>query len=217
MDAPKGKKGKPPKILDLNILPARYRRRRLSLRTIRLWTLMLGFAGLIYPSYMIYHKADVALKQQERRLKRIQNVLDEYEPLVEEKDALAAQIEEVVEQSREIEAVAESAVIQETVWSDLLQIIVDTVPDGIELTSIIQADDEVRIVGLTGSRRLPPSLVDALSETALFIDVYIEYMVKQVPEVEEGEIVVFTTPELQYEFEIRLDLGGEIEEPDEDM
>lgn len=212
MEASKGKRGKQVNFLDLNILPARYRRRRLSLRIIRLWFITLAFVGLIYPSYMIYNEADVALRRQELKLAGIQQVLDTYEPLVEEKDEILAQIEEVNTQSLEIESVAENAVIQDVVWSDILESIVSTIPQGVELVSVQQRDSEVLIVGLAEDRRLPPALMDELVDGGLFFDARIEYMVKQLPEeTESEEIVTFVlTPE--YEFEIMLDLGGEVEE-----
>ncbi len=212
MDARKGKQRRQAKMLDLNILPARYKRRRLSLRTLRLWFIMLAFAGLIYPSYVIYSQADGVLKRQEMKLAGIQLVLDEYEPLIEEKDALLVQIEEIENQSLEIEMVAENAEIQDEVWSEILQSIVSTIPEGIELISIQQRDTEVLIVGLADDRRLPPSLVDALLDSGIFSEARIEYMVKQLPEETESEEIVAPIVTPVYEFEIMLDLGSDVEE-----
>ncbi len=212
MDSRKRKRSKQVQMLDLNILPARYQRHRLSLRTLRLWFVMLAFAGLIYPSYVIYNQADVALKRQEMKLAGIQLVLDEYEPLIEEKDALLVQIEEVINQSLEIELVAENAVIQDEVWSEIIQSIVSTIPEGIELVSIQQRDTEVLIVGLADDRRLPPSLRDALLDSGIFSEACIEYMVKQLPEETESEEIVAPILTPVYEFEIMLDLGSDVEE-----
>jgi Tfp pilus assembly protein PilN len=212
MDARKGNRSKQANMLDLNILPDRYRRRRLSLRTLRLWFIMLAFAGLIYPSYVIYSQADEALKRQEMKLAGIQMVLDEYEPLVEEKDALLAQIEEVENQSLEIESVAENAVIQEKLWSEILESIVNIIPEGVDLVSIKQRDNEVLVVGLADDRRLPPSFVDALLDSGIFGEVRIEYMVKEPPEETESEEIIAPILSPVFEFEIMLDLGDEIEE-----
>jgi len=207
MDAAKRKADRQVNILDLNILPPRYRRRRLSLRTLRLWLMLLAFTGLIYPSYVVYRRADVALKRQESKLAGVQMVLDEYEPLAAEKDELVAQIEEVKDQSLEIEAMAENAVIQEVIWSEILQSAVQTIPKGIELISIGQLDNEVRIVGLAENRRLPPNLLDDLMDTGHFVEGRIEYMVQQLPEETESEEVVTTVSTAEYEFEIMLDIG----------
>jgi len=212
MDSRKKKRSKQVQMLDLNILPERYQRRRLSLRTLRLWFVMLAFAGLIYPSYLIYSQADTALKRQENKLAGIQLVLDEYEPLVEEKDELLAQIQETENQNLEIEMVAENAVIQDEVWSEILQSIVSTIPEGIELVSIHQRDTEVLIVGLAEDRRLPPSLMDALLDSGNFSEARIEYMVKQLPEETESEEIVAPISSPAYEFEIMLDLGSDVEE-----
>ena len=129
-----------------------------------------------------------------------------------EKDAVLAQIEDVRVQSFEIKSFAENAVIQDIVWSEILESIVSTIPQGIELVSVNQRDVEVLIVGLAEDRRLPPSLMDALVDTGLFVEARIEYMIKQLPEEAESEEVatIVSTPE--YEFEIMLDLGGEAEE-----
>jgi Tfp pilus assembly protein PilN len=207
MDAAKKKADGQASILDLNILPPRYRRRRLSLHTLRLWLMMLAFAGLIYPSHVVYRRADVALKRQELNLAEVQKDLDAYEPLVAEKDELIAQIEEVQEQSLEIETVAENAVIQEVAWSEILQSIVETIPQGIELISIGQLDNEVRVVGLAENRRLPPIFMDDLMETGIFVETRIEYMIQQLPDETESEEVVKSPPTPGYEFEIMLDIG----------
>jgi Tfp pilus assembly protein PilN len=207
MDAAKRKADRQVNILDLNILPPRYRRRRLSLRTLRLWLMMLAFAGLIYPSYVVYRRADVALKRQELTLAGVQIKLDAYEPLVAEKDELIAQIEEVKDQSLEIETMAENAVIQEVAWSEILQSIVETIPQGIDLVSIGQLDNEVRLVGLAENRRLPPNLMDDLMDTGLFVEGRIEYMVQQLPEETESGEAVTTVSTAAYEFEIMLDIG----------
>ncbi len=215
MDAAKKKADRQANNLDLNILPPRYRRRRLSLRTLRLWLIMLAFVGLIYPSYVVYSRADVALKRQELKLAGIQRVLDEYQPLLAEKDELLAQIEDVQNQSLEIEAVAENAVIQDFIWSEILQSIVDTIPQGVELVSISQLDNEVLIVGLADNRRLPPNLMDDLMETGLFVDARIEYMIQQLPEetAAETEEIVTSVSTPVYQFEIMLDLGDGEENP----
>ena len=199
-------------MLDLNILPARYRRRRFSIRTVRLWITMLGFVGLIYPSYMIYNEADVALRRQESKLAGIQQVLDEYEPLVAEKDAVLAQIEDVRVQSFEIKSFAENAVIQDIVWSEILESIVSTIPQGIELVSVNQRDAELLIVGLAEDRRLPPAFMDDLVDLDLFVDARIEYMIKQLPDDAEGDVIIIPVATPEYEFEIMIDLGGEVEE-----
>ncbi len=214
MDAAKRKADKQLNILDLNILPPRYRRRRLSMRTLRLWLMLLAFTGLIYPSYVIYRRADVQLKRQELKFAGIQMVLDKYEPLVAEKDELLAEIDEVKDQSMEIETVAENAVIQEVAWSEILQSIVETIPEGINLISIRQLDNEIRIVGLAENRRLPPIFTDDLTETSLFVEARIEYMIQQLPEETESDEVVTTLPTPEYEFEIMLDIGvGDEEVP----
>ncbi|MEJ2569112.1 MAG: PilN domain-containing protein [Anaerolineales bacterium] len=124
-----------------------------------------------------------------------------------EKDELIAQIEEVKDQSLEIETMAENAVIQEVAWSEILQSIVETIPQGIDLVSIGQLDNEVRLVGLAENRRLPPNLMDDLMDTGLFVEGRIEYMVQQLPEETESGEAVTTVSMPAYEFEIMLDIG----------
>jgi len=154
----------------------------------------------------------VELRRVEVELARVQFIVDDYKPLVDEKDALQARIEESVNKSAEIEVVAQDAMIQEIAWSNILHSIVQTVPAGVELTMVDQSGYEVVIVGIAESRRLPPSLADALEESGLFAEVVINSLVKFIPPEPSGDEIPATVPPPQYEFEISLDLGGEVEE-----
>ena len=196
----------PPKFLDLNLLPEQYRRRRLSLHAARPWALLLAFVLLLFPSYKLYHAANLDSSRVEADLTRIQSVLDNYVPLIEEKDALLAKIEAIESQIDEIETAAQSAIIQEITWGSLLRSIVRMVPAGVELTTVDQSGYEVLIEGVAENRYLTPSLADTLEESGLFASVVINSLVRTIPPEPSGDEIYPSVPVPQYEFEIQLEL-----------
>ena len=199
-------------MIDLNILPERYRKRKLTLAVARPWMFLLAYTLLLIPIIRLYTEANLELKRVESDLASVQSSLDEYQPLAEEKDALEAQIEEVVRQAGEIEAATHSATIQEIVWSNVLNDILRIAPAGVELTIVDQGGYEMVIVGVAENHWLPISLADDLEVSGLFTRVIVNALVRLNPPDPSAGETIEPAPPPEYEFEITLSLGGEVEE-----
>lgn len=201
------------RMIDLNILPEVYRKRKITLSALRPWLFLLTFGLILIPTLQLYSKASLELSRVEGDLAKVQAALDDYKPLAEEKAALEAKIEEALDQAGEIESATDSATIQEIVWSDVLQHILRIAPAGMELTIIDQLGYEVVIVGVAEGHRLPMSYADDLMKSGLFVSLVVNSIV-QIKESEPtpAEPVGLVPPPL-YEFEMSLILPGQAETP----
>jgi Tfp pilus assembly protein PilN len=199
--------------IDINILPDRYRPRRISWRSARLWMLALSFLLMAYPAARLYYQTASFDNAALQRLTDVRTALRAYKPLAEEKSALEAQIEENNQQSAEIEAAHATMSIQSDPWSELLQQIINTVPAGIDLTMLDQAADQVSIVGLAADHRLPLTFSDALAATGSFKSVTVNSIVRRaLASPTDGQPASSPAPEV-FEFEMTLSLHGEETSP----
>lgn len=201
------------RMIDLNILPEVYRKRKITLSALRPWLFLLAFGLILIPTLQLYSKASLELNWVEGDLAKVQAALDDYKPLAEEKAALEEKIEKALDQAGEIESATDSATIQEIVWSDVLHNILRIAPAGIELTIIDQLGYEVVIVGVAEGHRLPMSYADDLMESGLFVSLVVNSIVQiKEPEPIPGEPISPDSLPL-YEFEMSLILPGQAETP----
>lgn len=159
--------------IDINILPERYRPRRISWRATRPWFLAMAFLVLLFPSARIFMRSTQREEAAVTRLSDIRTALRAYRPLAEEKSALETQIEETDRQAAEIEAAHSTVAIRAHSWSDLLQELIDLAPAGVQLTRMDQSGGEITIVGLAADHQLPVSFSDALTSSGSFESVTI--------------------------------------------
>jgi hypothetical protein len=201
------------RMIDLNILPEVYHKRRITLSALRPWLFLLAFALLLIPTQQLFSSASLELAKVEEDLAKVQAALDDYKPLAEEKATLEAKLEKALDHASEIESATDSATIQEIVWSDVLQNILRLAPSGIELTTIDQLGYEVVIVGVAEGHRLPMSYADDLMESGIFKSLVVNSIVQsKVPDPIPAEPVGPVSPPL-YEFEMSLILPGQAETP----
>jgi Tfp pilus assembly protein PilN len=195
--------------IDINILPDRYRPRRLSWRAARPWALAAAFLLLAVPSWRLNLTTTGIERAADQRLTDVRTALRAYTPLAEEKSALEAQIEEANRQAAEIEAAHASVSIQTERWSDLLREILNIVPAGVELTTLDQGGSEVTIVGLADNHDLPMTLSDALISTGSFETVTVNSIVRRTLAEPADDQSGLTSSLEVFEFELTLGLASQ--------
>ena len=200
----------PVEMIDVNILPERYRRRKVSLVSSRPWLFALAYMLLLIPAVKLSSNGATWLREVEADLAGVQTALAEYRPLAEEKADLEARIAEARNQISQVEIASQSATIQTIVWSDVLRLITGQAPAGADLTILDQSETGVVIVGVTDDHRLALRYADELSGMGVFSSVTVESLVKiSPPEPEAGDEAAEQVPSQQYEFEISLELFAE--------
>jgi hypothetical protein len=179
-----------------------------------------------------YSIAHSGLQSVGRDLEKVQAELDNYLPLIEEKDALEAQINNANAEIFEIETAYQFVTIQTVEWSDIINTVIENAPSGLDFTSVYQSTDELVLMGVTEDYHLPLTFSEELEAMGLSPTVSVVSIVKVARaeseraaiESEEGEIEgdedvsepvapIETEGPPQYEFEIILDFYSEVEGP----
>jgi hypothetical protein len=160
-----------------------------------------------------------------RDLEKVQAELGNYQPLIEKKDALEAQINSIKNEIFELETAFQFAAIQTIEWSDIINTVIENAPSGLDFTSVYQSTEEVVLQGVTEDYHLPLTFSEELEVMGLNSTVSVESIVKVAPaETEEAEIIgdeevsepvapIETEEPTLYEFEITLDFYSEVEGP----
>ena len=194
-------------MIDVNILPERYRRRSVSLVSSRPWLFLLAYVLLLIPAVKVFSNGATFFRGVEAELASVQTALGEYRPLAEEKADLEARIEQSKLEIGRIEIASQSALIQSVVWSDLLRSSIGQAPAGVELTEVDQGETTVVIAGVADDYRLVLRYADELSGMGVWFSVTLEELVRaRPPEPEAGDGAAEDVPPPGYEFKISLDL-----------
>ena len=195
-----------PKIqtLDLNLLPERYRPRRLSLRRLRPWMLVAGFAVMLIPSVRILGEASASLPPLENELQQTQAGIAEFRDVSEERQALLTTYEQLTAQASQIEADYQSVSIQRVAWGPMLRGVVGLQAGEIRLTSISQSVTEVLLEGEVDAYVLPLEYADRLMATGLFETVSVESLQRLSPAQPGDTATTGPVSESSYVFRIKI-------------
>lgn len=216
-------------MINLNLLPRRYRARKLSLSAMRPWLFVVTSILVFVLARHQYSIAHSGFQSVGRDLERVQAELDNYQPLIEEKDALEAQMTSAYAEISEIEAAYKFFAIQTIEWSAIINTVIENAPSGLDFTSVFQSTDELVLQGVTEDYHLPLTFSEQLEAMGLSPSVSVESIVKVPPaETEEAETEeenegaeevselvseIETEGPPQYEFEIILAFDLEVEVP----
>lgn len=208
-------------MIDINLIPSRYQARKLKLRSLRPWLFILASALVLVFALQHYARVHARMRSVEGDLATVQGALSDYQPLIEERDALISQLDGAKLQIAEIEDAYQAIDIQNVIWSEILDFAVQTAPPDVEFTFVDQSAGVVVISGVAERYLSPITFADDLAASGRFEDVLIESIVKVEPALEvvaeEGEDAeeptVIALPEPVYEFEITLVLFEASETP----
>lgn len=210
-------------MIDFNLLPSRYRARKLSLTAMRPWLFLITSILVFVLARYQYSIAHSGFQSVGRDLEKVQAELDNYQPLIAQKDALDVHINSIKDEIFEIEAAYQFVAIQTVEWSDIINRVIENAPAGLDFTSVFQSTDELVLRGVTEDYHLPLTFSEELEAMGLSPSVSVESIVQVAPaETEEAEIegveevseplaVIETEGPPQYEFEIILDFNSELE------
>jgi Tfp pilus assembly protein PilN len=197
--------------LDLNILPDQYRRRKLSVQSVRLGILLLCFTLILIPVLKLYGNAGRALSLMQSDLLQAETELEKFSAVSAEREALQTRLEIAVGRTAEIEAAYRNVAIQRVDWSMTLNTITRLIPHSADLVDVSQFDNEVLITGIATDYQQPLDYLQRLQASGLFEIATIETIEK----IQLKDEALAIEPEVpQYMFEIRLgmDLGSAEEE-----
>jgi Tfp pilus assembly protein PilN len=200
-------------LFDINILPQRYRRKRIGWVNILPWLLFIVLLGLLYFSGTLALEAQAQFKQSQIDLAQVQSALESYQSSAEEVDLLENEAYQLRDQ---ITASYQGIDLTGTHWSDTLFNIQGIIPEGISLTLITHRENHILLQGISNSYPVILDLVEKLNELDAVQSVQIE-TVTQIIEAEPTGVEVETGEESQpgtskntpYSFSILTTLSGE--------
>ena len=203
-------------LFDINILPQRYRRKRIRLVSILPWLLFIVLLGLLYFSGILALEAQAQYKLSQTDLAQVQSALENYQSTAEEVDFLENELVAAYQLRDQITDSYLGIDLNVTNWSDTLFSIKRIIPEGISLTLITQQDNQILLQGISNSYPIILDLVEKLSGLDSVQSVQIE-TVTQIIEAEPRGEEVETGEESQpgtlknpsYSFSILTTLSGE--------
>ncbi|MCJ7715372.1 MAG: PilN domain-containing protein [Anaerolineales bacterium] len=138
-------------LFDINILPERYRRKRIRLVNILPWVIFIILLGTLYPVGIIALDAQSQFIQSKSDLALVQSRMENYQSASEEMDSLTSEIETTTQLRDQILASYQGIDLQGTNWSESLFRIQEIIPEGISLTLVSQFEDQIQLNGVSES------------------------------------------------------------------
>ena len=173
-------------LLDLNILPERHRRKKVSLVKILPFILILILFALLYPSYTQLQSTQNLLQMRESELDQVQAALASYDPLVAEIEGLQSRLEMAQSRIRLILESYDNIQIETTRWSPFLELIVDLIPEGVILSKIDQQENQITFTGFALEHGWVLEFRDELAATGEFNQVQVDFLARVPAETLEG-------------------------------
>jgi Tfp pilus assembly protein PilN len=158
-------------LIDLNILPEKYRRRRLRLASVLPWLLALAAILLLLPNYQRFAQANAQIAVLEADLVRVQEALSARNPAGAEAEQLKATLDQVLARVDEIEGAYEAVAPQQMAWTGALRAIEEAIPEGVGLTSLSQTDRQITLAGTASDHAKVQILKANLENSGFFSSV----------------------------------------------
>ncbi len=203
-------------LFDINILPQRYRRKRIRLVSILPWLLFIVLLGLLYFSGILALEAQGQFKQSQIDLAQVQSALENYQSSAEHVESLENEIEAAYLLRDQITDSYQGIDLSGTHWSDTLFSIKGIIPEGISLSLVTQQENQILLQGISNSYSIILDLVENLNELDAVQSVQIESVIRIVEE-EYAAVEIETGDESQpststnpsYSFSILTFTSGE--------
>lgn len=163
-------------LIDLNILPEKYRRRRLRLASVLPWLLAVAVILVLVPNYQRLTQANAQIAILEANLATVQEALSIRNPAGVEVKQLKATLDEALARIDEIEGAYEAVAPEQTAWAGTLRAIEEAIPEGVDLTSLSQTDRQITLAGTASDQNKVQVLKANLENSGFFSTVTIQSM-----------------------------------------
>lgn len=209
-----------PNLIELNVLPQRYRRRRFQLLTVLPWVLWVLLLALLYPIGTRFIRTEESFQEASREFQQVQLTMQEYQPLAEEIESLQSELETVNEEAEKIRTSLEEIKVESPQWSELISLVHQETPLRVELDRISQGENQIFVSGLADTYRDILIMAENLNSHDEFTDAQLESITRvnlpqPTPQSESAENLPSptTTPPTGYTFQITITISGEVTQP----
>lgn len=201
-------------LLDLNLLPARHRRRPIQLADIAPAVAMLGLLVLLVPVFGRFQEANQHFVRTQNELAAQQRILEGRGELQSRVDRMEADLEEQTEQANALRSSQETTRIQAVAWSEYLSAISLAVPDGVEIVRIEHNGSQIRLIGQSDLHRNVFAYHDRLAELDAVESVLIDRIDRLARSQDPGERgadeISDEEPYFQFEFLLTMSASNEL-------
>jgi Tfp pilus assembly protein PilN len=149
-------------LFDINILPDRFHRRKLSLMALLPWLLLIFLLGSAYPTYRLAISSQAAFKEKRLELTLVQSNLELYQTSNQERAELQAQIDTATAQKDGIIQSLGGLQLSTNKWSPALFQIQNLTPGEIRLSELSQQGVTIRLEGTADQYNDVINLLDSL-------------------------------------------------------
>jgi Tfp pilus assembly protein PilN len=197
-------------LFDINILPDRFRRKKLSLASILPWLILAVLLGTIYPTYQLAIQEQSAFRDNRLALARVQAELDFYQTSSQEQEDLQNQIDDALAQKDAIILSFGGLKFSNIKWSPTLFQINQLLPEGVSWVQISQQNESIQLDGYSAEYQRVINLLDSLKSLDNLGSVEISSIEQMDPE--EGSVTAPDSepPPVIYRFTILTNLVGEV-------
>ena len=204
-------------MFDINILPERYRKRKLTLWTALPTVLLLLLLAAIYPAYLRSVSAQASFKASQVSLEQIQTSYETYQTSNEDMLALEAEIAAEQELQNQIISSYGGLEVSGQKLSPTLNAIMGVTPESIRWTSISELGGKFRLEGVAADYPEIITLLESLRTISDFEQVEISSIEEWLTDepapvlVEDPESIEEPEEDLSpFKFVIQASLVGEV-------
>lgn len=202
-------------LLDLNLLPARHRQRRLSLRDIAPALAGLGLLLLLLPVIDRIQEVNRSYQLIQSELTNQQLILEGRSELQQQVNRVETELELVRDELNGLMASYESFRLQDVAWNSSLSSVAAALPRASDLVRIDQSGPLVRVQGESAEYQLVLVYAERLAELPQVISVSIERIDRlSVPVATEGSdeaAPAETQPRFMFDFLLTMEDSNALE------
>jgi Tfp pilus assembly protein PilN len=168
-------------MLDLNVLPSRYRRPRLRWAAVAPWLSLLGLIILVYPIFQWFLTTNQGFSFVARDLdhQRATQILLETPSGTEA--ALRSEIAEVQAETDRLQSAVQSIDLQKVAWGDVIRYVIGQAPGGALVTQVSGQGSGLVLNGQATTYPIALVYAQRLKDSGRFVSVQVD-VISQTPE-----------------------------------
>ncbi len=162
-----------PDMLDLNVLPQRYRRPRLRWAAVAPWLSFLGLLVVAYPIFQWFLSANGVFNAVAGDLVHQQATQSALAAPSGTEAALSAQIASANDQTEQLRSAARSVDIQQIAWGSTILFALDQAPTGAVISAVDQNETTLILTGGASTYLVPLEFARRLRGSGRFVSVQV--------------------------------------------
>ena len=170
-----------PALLDIDVLPQRYRRKKLTWAAVAPWVALAGMLALVLPTYQWFSATNDNFNQIAGNLARQQATLASVKSPSVTEEALQTQVAQVMDQVNAYQNLTGDINLQQVAWGPTISGVLTKTPPGLYVDSIAQSGPVLTLNGTASAYQLPLDYARALETSGKFVSVQVKVIERVEP------------------------------------